>query len=393
MILFEWIVAILVLALGIPVAVFVAECCLGLFGRKRGERQSVDVSTAIVMPAHNEEEVIAKTLENLTPQLGDNDSVIVVADNCSDRTADIARGFGVTVVERSSDTERGKGFALDFGIRYLERQEDKPEIVVILDADCMMEDGALGQLKAQVKKTGLSAQACYLMKSDGIDRITIKISEFAFLVKNKIRLRGLARLNMPVPLTGTGMAFPWVAIVNAKLATGEIVEDMRLGVELVEQGRGARYVDDALVYSFFPTNEAAEKTQRERWEHGHMDIIRQFVPRLFRRAVADKNIEAFVMMLDLLVPPLSLLVFILCGGFAIFFFVGLILGQWWQFNLIFDYLMFTLFTVIIVWFLFARSILTVLELAKIPVYMIKKITVYIAYFVKKQTSWIRTGRS
>lgn len=390
----QLIFSLLLLVLSIPVWVFIVECLLGLFSpRKSAPENTQDIHSAILIPAHNEEDVIARTLENLKTQISDNDQVIVVADNCQDNTAKIVREFGFTAIERSSDTERGKGYALAFGMAHLKQQETFPAVVTIVDADCLLAENALSILKSHVIARQRPVQAQYLMLRGEVDRVTVKISEFAFMVKNKIRLRGLQMLGLPVPLTGTGMAFPWHAIADAELATGDIVEDMRLGVELAEKELGATYSDQAFVYSYFPTTEAAEKTQRERWEHGHLSTLSQFAPRLLKRAFLGPSVAAFGMMLDLIIPPLSLLVMLIAVVWGFFLGWGIIFAQWSFFVTASQLLICLLATIFLVWIIHGRNILSAREMLHIPIYIISKIVIYTGYLVKKQTKWIRTDRS
>lgn len=383
-----------ILLLAFPTIMFVLECLLGLHYRNKGDcaLEPDDISAAILVPAHNEALVIASTLENLKAQLGPNDQVVVIADNCQDETAEIVRKHGLTAIERSSETERGKGYALAFGMEHLKSQDTYPDVVVIVDADCLLAEKALATLKTRVIAWRRPVQACYLMLSGEVERLAVKVSEFAFLVKNKIRLRGLSKMGMPVPLTGTGMAFPWSAISEAQLATGDIVEDMRLGVELAEKGLGARYCDEAFVYSYFPTSETAEATQRERWEHGHLSTLQQFAPRLLKRAIKSKSIEAFGMMLDLIIPPLTLLIMFIGGAWSLFLLYGVFSGSWMFFELSSQYLFVLMFTILLTWFCHAQHILSAKALLHIPIYMFSKIAIYIAYIVRKQTKWIRTDR-
>lgn len=394
----ELLIFLALLALGVPITLFVLECLLGLVARKAQTEHAPPTPTTpirakLLMPAHNEASVIGKTLSELAPHLTEFDELIVIADNCSDNTAEIVRAQGFKVIERQHDTDRGKGFALDFGLQHIKRCEDDiPEVVVIVDADCFLKPHALAWLKYQAFTTQRTAQAKYLMLRGSVERIPVKISEFAFKVKNQIRLKGLDVLGLPVPLTGTGMAFPWQAIAEAQLATGDIVEDMRLGVELAERGEGARYCEQAMVYSYFPQSEAAEKTQRERWEHGHLNTLKTFVPRLFKRALQHQSPTALGMMVDLLIPPLSLLVLLL-GGSAILLTMGaLVFGTWGLASLAWIYLSALLFVIVLVWHYHGQDILSAEECMHIPFYVLSKIAVYISYMVRKQTKWIRTER-
>src|SRR5205085_1095717 len=119
------------------------------------------------------------TLAALRPQLEAGDRVLVVADNCSDRTAEAARRAAATVVERHDPERRGKGFALDFGVRALDA--DPPNVVIVLDADCLAADGAVGRLVRAVASTGRPAQAAYVLVGSAGDGARERLSAFAFL--------------------------------------------------------------------------------------------------------------------------------------------------------------------------------------------------------------------
>src|SRR5262249_4132841 len=158
------------------------------------------------------------------------DRLVVVADNCTDDTATIAAAAGAEVVERRDPLRVGKGFALDAGVRHL--GASPPNVVIIIDADCHLSAGTIGQPATACIASRRPVPALYLMTSPDRASLNYSVAEFAWLLKNWIRPLGLARLGLPCQLMGTGMAFPWAVIRDANLATGHIVEDMRLGLEL-----------------------------------------------------------------------------------------------------------------------------------------------------------------
>jgi cellulose synthase/poly-beta-1,6-N-acetylglucosamine synthase-like glycosyltransferase len=160
-------------------------------------------------------------------QLGPEDRVLVVADNCSDATAEIAAANGAEVVVRNDAERRGKGYALDFGVRHLERSP--PEVVVVVDADCELHPGSVDRLARSCAETKRPAQALDLMRAPAGAGLKVRIAEFAWVVKNQVRPLGCRRLGLPCQLMGTGMAFPWDVLREAPLASGHIVEDLRLG--------------------------------------------------------------------------------------------------------------------------------------------------------------------
>ena len=110
------------LLLLLPVLVLFVEVALAVTaGRHSRATTGTRGSLAIIMPAHNEASMIAGSLGSVLPQLGALDRLIVVADNCSDETAMVAAACGAQVIIRADEARRGKGYALDFGVRHLER--------------------------------------------------------------------------------------------------------------------------------------------------------------------------------------------------------------------------------------------------------------------------------
>ena len=113
-----------------------------------------------------------------------------------------------------------------------------------------------------------------------------RIAQFAWLVRNEVRPRGLARVGLPCQLMGSGMAFPWHMVAGGRLASGHLVEDLKLGLELAQAGSAPLFCPDALVSSVFPASAAGVASQRRRWEHGHLSVLCAQGPRLLLRALA-----------------------------------------------------------------------------------------------------------
>lgn len=271
------VVAALVL---LPMAVLVLECLVALLpGRRRpADPAHARPPVAVLVPAHNEEAVIDATLATIRPQLQPGDRLIVVADNCHDRTAEIARAAGATVLERSDAVRRGKGYALDFGVRAL--GADPPAVVILMDADCTVHPSTVDLLAREVAATGRPVQAGYEMDVPPGGGVRDQLSAFAFQFKNIVRPLGMARLGLPCLLTGTGMAFPWAVLRDAPLGSANIVEDMQLGLDLTLTGHAPKLCLDARVTGELPSGERAARPQRTRWEHGHVQTLLTQVPRL-----------------------------------------------------------------------------------------------------------------
>ena len=152
MILLNFIIVLAVIILILPVMVFLLQVLAAIFLKKPSAiRLQADTRPiiAVLMPAHNESLVISQTIQSIMPKLDSQDQLLVVADNCSDDTAAIAKNLGATVIERTNLHERGKGYALDYGLQQL--KANPPQIVLIIDADCMVENDAINQLASACK--------------------------------------------------------------------------------------------------------------------------------------------------------------------------------------------------------------------------------------------------
>jgi len=378
--------------LTIPALVFALQVFLALrVTEPLGQQAEHRPRVAVLVPAHNEEEVIANTLQSITLQLGENDQLLVVADNCTDNTATIARKYTTHVIERQDESLRGKGYALDFGLQFLE-ENIPPEIVIIIDADCSLSPACIDMLAQQADIEHRPVQALYLMEAPKNKSITQAIAEFAWLVKNHVRPLGLKHLGLPCQLMGTGMAFPWDILRRANLAHGNMVEDMKLGIDLATQGYPPLFCPEALVTSEFPTSQHITHEQRKRWEHGHLSTIFNETPGLLKATIQRRDISLLSMALDLSVPPLSLLglclIVMLSMTILLTFFTAYIMP------LVVMASLSSIFaaSVFIAWYRFGREIVAFKALCGVPLYILRKIPLYVAFLIKRQKDWVKTER-
>jgi len=375
----------------IPISIFVIECLAALLpGPRRAAANTASPSIAVLMPAHDEAAVIGSTLQTLTPHLKPGDRLVVVADNCTDNTAAIARQAGATVIERFDAQKRGKGYALDFGMKHL--AANPPDIVVMVDADCRVEGDAIEQVSRMAHTTGRPVQAIYLMELPPQFKPSSAISALAFTVKNLVRPRGMDSLGLPCLLTGTGMAFPWERIANSPLASGNIVEDMQLGLDLAIAGYAPWLCRQARVTGILPQQDTAARSQRTRWEHGHLQTLLTQVPRLTNEGLRQGRFDLIALGLDMLVPPLSLLVMAWIGAMGLLVAAALLgATPWPAIALGISGAVMTL-TIVFSWWVFARKAIPGRTLLSIPLYLLWKVPLYLAFLLKRQTRWVRTER-
>jgi cellulose synthase/poly-beta-1,6-N-acetylglucosamine synthase-like glycosyltransferase len=347
-------------------------------------------SIAVLIPAHNESAGIRATIESILPQLNSADRILVVADNCTDSTASIARDLGAAAIERTDPERRGKGFALDFGIRFLEK--NRPEIVLVIDADCKLHPGSIEALVTQVVSKNRPAQALDLMISSN-QALAIRLGVFAWRIKNLIRPLGMKFWGAPCQLLGTGMAFPWELIRTANLATGHLAEDMQLGIDLAFQGKGAIFVPEALVTSEFPESIGGAEQQRSRWIYGHFDLLFNKGPKLFINSIYSADPKNVLFALDLMVPPLGVLLLLSIAQFFFGFFALILWGSSLLMGVAIGSLVLLSLAGFLSWFKYCREVISFADLMSIPLLIGKRIPIYVGFWAKRKLGWIRAKRS
>lgn len=347
-------------------------------------------SVAVIVPAHNEALGLGDTLRSILPQLQAQDRLVLVADNCSDNTAAVAREHGVIVLERFHETKRGKGFALDYGMQYL--KDSPPEVVMIIDADCQISQHLIDTLAVQCVKLQRPIQANYQMRFPTRGGIKQQIMEFAWLVKNTVRPMGYQWFGLPCQLMGTGMAFTWADLAKADLANGHLVEDMKLGLDLAGVGRAPYFCDSVSVDSYFPTTAQGLATQRMRWEHGHLSLITQAFPHYLPKAVAQGNGMLLAQLMDLAVPPLALLLTLTLGLWLIALCIAWFAASVLPIVVMTIALCLLGFGILIAWYWFARSIISINTLLLAPWVLLMKVPLYLQFIVRRQVDWVRSKR-
>jgi cellulose synthase/poly-beta-1,6-N-acetylglucosamine synthase-like glycosyltransferase len=375
-----------------PIAVLALETLAALPRRRWPKFPHVPTAAraVVLIPAHNEAAGIGATIRALLPELAPQDRVVVIADNCSDGTAAAAGAAGAEVVIRSDAERHGKGYALEFGVRCLDA--NPPDAVIVFDADCRFSRGSCRRLKEEVIRSRAPVQGRYLFAEATRDPRR-QLSAFAFLFKNLVRPLGLHRLRLPCLLTGTGMAFPWHMIRDVSLATDDIVEDMKLSVELAIKWHAPRFCPDACVEGAAAPHNVAVLEQRTRWEHGHVRTLLTQGPRLVWSALRGGRPRMLALALELSVPPLSLLMLVWACALAATL-------TWWRLGgtvapagmLLAGGAMLSL-TLFAAWARFARGLLPLRSLLLTPLYVLWKLPIYVRLLRQPQRTWVRTERA
>jgi glycosyltransferase involved in cell wall biosynthesis len=363
---------------------------LSSFQRREHERGSPDRGpVSVIMPAHNEAAGIARSIAEVKKQLRKRDELVVVADNCTDDTAAIAKGAAAVVLERNDMTRRGKGYALQFALDHL--QTDPPAAVAFVDADCRLSDGLIDRIARVAIAEKQPVQALYMMETPDEAGVKGRVSAFAWAFMNKARQSGLDYVAGVTRLTGSGMAMPWTLASTLNVASGEIVEDLALTITLTELGAPPLLLQDVVVTSDLPSSDAAATKQHARWEHGSLRLALSKAGPLLFRSVYKGDWRAAMLALDIAIPPLTLFLAVIGGTLGLAFLTGLF-GHWPAFQFAFLATIAAGSAVFLGWFGHGREILPASDFRGVVEYALSKVGVYGAEARQSTKSWTRTDR-
>jgi cellulose synthase/poly-beta-1,6-N-acetylglucosamine synthase-like glycosyltransferase len=284
----------------------------------------------ILVPAHNEERLLPSLLANLR-QLDYPQSlyqVHIVADNCTDRTAELARSGGATAHERVDEQQRGKGYALQWLMQQLWASSEPHDAVLILDADSIISANFLTVMDARLAGGERAIQAYYAVR-DPQDSWSASLRSVALAALHYLRPLGRVLLGGSAGLKGNGMVFA-AEIVREYKWSASLTEDIEYHMELILGGRRVTFAPDALVWAEMPSSLKASQTQNVRWERGRQEMLRRYVPRLLRAALARRSYLLFDAAVEQIIPPFSLVAAAslasLLGAIALQSATGMIVG-------------------------------------------------------------------
>jgi cellulose synthase/poly-beta-1,6-N-acetylglucosamine synthase-like glycosyltransferase len=381
---------LLVLPLLVLTGVLLIELSLGIRpsrGHLPPDREPTTRSV-VVIPAHDEELSIGCTLAQIQASTDMAFRVLVIADNCTDTTAAIARASGAEVIERIDPDRRGKGYALAFARAHL--AASPPETVLVIDADTVPDIYALERLADCATRTGRPVQAAYFIEAGSSATSLGRFSAMAFYVKNVVRQLGLARIGAPAILTGSGMAFPWSIFEEMPLETGHVTEDLMLGVWCSLAGRAPVFDPDAIVRGE-ASSDKGTSIQRRRWESGFLATALEYVPQLLVYGLRRRDGGLLWLALHLSTPPLLLLLAVDTLAVGALLPVALLSGQILPLILLVSLVTAVLAAVLVAASWHGRQ-LTFADMIAVPPYIVWKIALSIRTLVKRDTSWIRTSR-
>jgi cellulose synthase/poly-beta-1,6-N-acetylglucosamine synthase-like glycosyltransferase len=323
----DWFASAAIICFGTLAAaagVYLLILAIAAFAYRESQVRAEPTSRLVVLvPAHNEQDLIGRCIASLKSQdyRLDRFRTFVIADNCTDETEALARAAGADVLVRDVPEARGKGQALRWAMDQLVTSAVPPDAFVVVDADSVADRGLLRGLASHLESGAEAVQAEYLVLADEASP-RVQLRAVAFLLFHRVRFAGRAALHLPCSLVGNGMLLsrtmierhPWNAFSGA--------EDLEYSVTLRVGGVRPVFAGSALVRGPVPASRRSAQVQRERWEGGRLYVARTALPRLLRTIVIDRRVSVVDAAVDLVVPPLGLLAAGVLAG------VVLVLGLW-----------------------------------------------------------------
>lgn len=284
---------------------------IALFGLWRPKEKKITTpckSFAIVIAAHNEEQVIGQLIDNLhvlhyPASLFD---IFVVADNCKDRTSDIAQAHGAIVYERFNLQQRGKGYALEWAFSKIFRLKRKYDAVVVFDADNLVHPDFLLEMNNRLCKGEKVIQG-YMDAKNPCDTWIAGTFAISFWVVNHIWHLAKYNLGLSSVLGGTGMCISTDVLRKFGWGATCLTEDMEFTMKVLLKGIRTTWAHDAIVYDEKPLTFMQSWRQRKRWAQGHFDCAARYIPKLLYEGIAQRNICILDGVLHLLQPHFLLL--------------------------------------------------------------------------------------
>ena len=346
---------------------------------------------AILIPAHNEELLIGRLLDNLArleyPRV--HFDVHVVADNCFDRTAEIAQANGAIVHERFDANLKAKGFALRWLLERLHTAGRAYDAFVVLDADSVVQPNFLSVMDARLASGNQVIQAYYSVLNVGQSAMSsLRYAALAGL--HFIRPLGRSVVGLSCGLKGNGMCFAAPVLNEFGWDWFTLAEDVEFHLALVRRGIRVDFAPETWVLADMPVTLAQATSQNERWERGRVQMLRQQVLPLLAEGLRARSLLRIDAAVEQLIPPLSVPVAL--GGVCLL--AGLVSGALLTAGLAGLALLGFLGHLLVGLAVVGAPRAAFVALAYAPVYVIWKVGLYARALVSARTTrWIRTVRT
>lgn len=301
------------LAQGVTLLIALYQFSISLFGIvRRREKTTHEASKrfAVFIPAHNEERVVGPLIESLKSQHYPKElfDIHLIADNCTDHTADVGRFHGAIVHERQDLENVGKGHAIKWILDKLNVEHVSYDAIVMFDADNLVHYDFLRIMNDKLCSGHKVIQGYLGVKNPFDTWITVSLA-ITYWFDNRMWQYARSRLGLSCALGGTGLCIDYSVLHSVGWKGSGLTEDLEFGVRCLQNGFVPVWAHDAIVYDEKPLSLIASFHQRLRWLQGHFNCARCFMGQLLRESIRERSFVKFDMAVYLFQPMRTLIVF------------------------------------------------------------------------------------
>jgi len=281
---------------------------VGLFRKKEKKNYTPKNKFALLIAAHNEEVVIGSLIESMLKLDYPRDmyDIFVIADNCTDDTAKIGKGYGVNVCERFAKDKRGKGYALEWMFAKLFKMEKKYDAVAIFDADNLVHKNFLKEINSKMQD-GYKVVQGYIDSKNPEDSWIAASYSISFWTQNRMFQLARSNVGFSNQIGGTGFAVETSTLKKLGWGATCLTEDLEFTCKLVLNGEKVGWAHDAIIYDEKPLKLGQSWTQRKRWMQGFTDVASRYFFKLIKKSIMDRKFYVFDCALYVLQPFITLL--------------------------------------------------------------------------------------
>ena len=346
----------------------------------------------MILPAHNEASVIGALVESLQAldypkELYD---IYVIADNCTDNTAQIAKDLGAIVYERFDEKKKTKGFAMQWFLNQKIKENADYDAFCVFDADNVVDKNFLNAMNKKLCQGEEIVQGYRDIKNPADSWISAGYALFYWMMN---RFYHLARYNLGLSplINGTGFMVDFNLIKPTGWDTITLTEDIEFSLKNIAKGRKLGWATDAIVYDEQPTEFKQSWSQRSRWTVGHLQCMKYYTKDLAEGVLEYRTLMNFDGFLYLMGIPMMIVTFLLLAiNTVIFLADGMSAGA-----LIFNYIKYIVATFIVpvltavfVMFIEKKPIKKMWKgILLYPVFMASWILINIKCIIKPNTQW------
>ncbi len=279
-----------------------------LYRPDRQARTEPKTRFAILVPAHNEEQVIPEFFRSVARQDYPRElfDVFVVADNCTDSTAQVCRDNGAYAFERQDRVLVGKPHALRWLVEIVLNRDEQHDAFVFVDADSVISPSFLSVMDAKFQSGSEVVQSHYTVSNAGQTSASA-LRYVGFQLMNYVRPLGKRVLGLSSGLYGTGMAFHRSVMSTHSWDAFTLAEDVEFYLKLVNRGVKIDFAPEITVLSAMPASLKESRSQNLRWEKGRVQMARKYGLPYLIQGLLRANPDRLFAGLDQLIPPLSVI--------------------------------------------------------------------------------------